>query len=166
MAESTNIPTSVDTDALLKLPDTTARPDNVYKQMYSVNTCSSRPKNEYYFSNYLGLIVLVSIIIIIIITKSKTPNTETLNIRSFLQKHDIVKLLIGLLLLNHIRELSNSLVSNIILPVVNPIIPFIQCTFYIKYLDDYIELGNFITDLIIFSINIIILYILYLVMIS
>ena len=165
-------------EALLRLPEAnnaqqantnTNIHDNIYKKMYSI-TCANRPKNENYFSNYVGLIFIVCIFFGLIIYKKRTKGTTSkkggINVKTFLKNHDIVKLIIGLLLLNHIRELSNSMVHNLIHPLIEPLIPFIQCTFSIKYLDSHIEIGNFITDILIFSINIAILYILYLVMIS
>jgi hypothetical protein len=155
-------------EALMKLPEasTTQNPsshDNIYKKMYS---CANRPLNEKHFSNYTGLILVMFIIIGLIIYKKKARFTRKNSVKTFLQNHDIVKLIIGLLLLNHVRELSNSMVHNLIHPLIDPLIPFIQCTFSIKYLDSHIEIGNFITDILIFSINVAILYILYLILIS
>ena len=139
--------------------------DNIYKKMYSIN-CTNRPKNEQYFSNYLGLILVVIIFFGIIYFKKRAKRVSNPSVKTFLKNHDIVKLIIGLLLLNHVRELSNSMVHNLIHPLIDPILPFIQCTFSIKYMDSHIEIGNFITDILIFIINIAILYILYLIMIS
>lgn len=160
-------------DAQLKLPEANPTHDNIYKKMYSIS-CMNRPKNEYTFSNYVGLILLILIAFGFVMYRKiirsggniKKNKSTIPGIKTFLQNHDIVKLIIGLLLLNHVRELSNSMVSNVIHPLIEPLIPFIQCTFSIKYSDSHIEIGNFITDILIFTINLGILYILYLIMIS
>ena len=135
--------------------------ENKIKLMY---TCNPRPKFDSDIRNFILIIIMLSIIILvsykIIINKKKVKLVD------FARNHDIAKLLIGLLLLNHVKQLSSSLVNNIILPFIEPILPYIQCNISFNYKDGVIELGQFITDIIVFSINLIILYILYLAMIS
>lgn len=109
----------------------------------------------------IGLIIIIIFFIIYKLSKNlKTTKTE-INFFSFAKNHDIIKLLIGILLLNHVRLLSTSLINTIIIPLLEPIIPFLECNLNIKYYNNEIAIGKFLTDLLVFILNIIILYILY-----
>ena len=122
------------------------------------STCSNEYKNQ----NIFGIIIIISITIFLIFKLSKSK--FDINFIQFTKNHEIVKLLIGLLLLNHVRLLSTSLINTIILPLIQPIIPFLECSFNINYYNNVIEIGKFMTDLLVFILNIIILYILYIIL--
>jgi len=135
--------------------------ENKTKLMYyGGGKVCKRKDNE---QNIIGIILIILIIIFIIykLSKNLKNNTKDINFFNFTKNHDIIKLLIGLLLINHVRLLSTSLINTIILPILEPIIPLLECNLNIKYYDTTIELGKFMTDLLVFILNIIILYILY-----
>lgn len=148
------------------------------EEMLDINNKIQAPKqqenlNKIYYGggrecsnkqNNINLFYVFIIILLIVYLVYKFVNKK-INIKflDFTKNHDIIKLLFGLLILNNVRLLSTSLIDNLIFPLIEPIIPFLECNFIIKYYNNNIEIGKFLTDLLVFIINIFILYIIYII---
>lgn len=105
--------------------------------------------------NIIGFLVLVLLIILIIHFFIKNRGKRL----DIIKENDIGKLLIGLLLLTHVRILTSSLTDNIVVPILMPVVPYLKCNFTIKFFDDnIIYAGKFMSDLFIFIINLVIIY--------
>lgn len=126
--------------------------------MYKAKKGRSIIRSKYH--NIIGISILSSIVLFIII---KIYSNER-SISHFTQNNDITKLLIGLLLLYNIKNLSTSIIDNIIYPILKPFLPYLSCNIDINLGKFNIKLGKFITDLVIFSLNILILYVIYIIM--
>ena len=147
------------------LDEKTDRPiENKTKELYYGGTkeCNINQKNQNVFIIILVILLTIYLIYKISIIKGK----KVLNIKfmDFTKNHDIIKLLFGLMILNHVRLLSTSLINNMIIPLIEPIIPFLECNFSIKLNDNNIEIGKFLTDVLVFILNIFILYIIYIIL--
>lgn len=136
--------------------------ENKAKMMYygGSRQCSTKENNH----NIIGIILFICLISYIIYRLLNNKNKFNFKFLSFTKNHDIIKLLIGLLLLNHVRLLSSSLINNLVLPLIEPIIPFLECNFTIKYYNTYLEIGKFMTDILVFLLNIFILYVIYIIL--
>lgn len=137
--------------------------DSSIKQMYS---CGHSCKSASITSNVIGVIltlVLVSYITYRYINKpGASMGAGGLDrIISFAGEQEVFKMFIGLLLLTNIKTLSSSLIANIILPIVQPILPLLSCNLRIKVGLFDICIGEFISDMLVFSINLYIIYFLF-----
>lgn len=135
--------------------------ENKTKLMYS---CARRTNHRVggTFQDLIGLL-LVGAICFYVIFKFATSGVRV-GLSGFTKDHEIAKLLIGLMLLNNVRNLSNSLVNNLILPLVEPMLPFLLCKLNIYYGPFQLEFGEFISDLIVFTINLFIIYVVFVVL--
>jgi large-conductance mechanosensitive channel len=131
--------------------------DDVLKLMYSPDIICDKKQN---ITNFFAMIIVVFIIIYLL---NKLITTKTHNFTSFIHNHDLIKLLIGLLLLGHVKYFINSLIKNIIMPILSPILPYVHCSMTLNFMNIDIEIGNFISDSLIFMINIIIIYFIYII---
>jgi len=82
-------------------------------------------------------------------------------ILEFANQQEVFKMFIGLLLLTNIKTLSNSLIANVILPMVKPILPIMSCNLRIKVGQFDIAMGEFVSDLMVFSLNLFIIHVLF-----
>ena len=128
--------------------------ENKTKFMYS---CARKADHEASpIQNAVGLILFGGLCIYVIM--KLVNNKRKHKLLDFTKNQEISKLLIGLLLLTNVKNLSNSLVNNIILPIVEPALPFLLCGLKISYGNMNIELGKLISDLLVFTINLSIIY--------
>lgn len=127
------------------------------KEMYS---CGHKCKDASTASNVLGVVVTIVVLSFVVYRYMNKPVVSS-DLIAFMDQHEIFKMLIGLLLLSNIRTLSNSLVANIVLPIIKPVLPLISCNLKIKFGLFEIGIGEFISDLLIFLINIYIIFFLF-----
>ena len=133
--------------------------DSCVKEMYS---CGHECKDATVTSNVLGMMVSISLVSYLVyrfINKSNVSGISKL--LDFATEQEIFKMFIGLLLLTNIKTLSNSLIANIILPIIKPILPLLSCNLRIKIGLFAVNIGEFISDLIVFSMNLYIIYFLF-----
>lgn len=133
--------------------------DSAIKDMYS---CGHSCKSASVASNVIGVVMsllLISYIVYRYINKSNEGGIIQLS--TFANEQEIFKMFTGLLLLTNIKTLSNSLISNIILPIIKPILPLLSCNLHIKVGLFDISIGEFISDLLVFSLNLYIIYFLF-----
>jgi len=127
--------------------------------MYS---CGGRPKtsqSSHGFKNLIGLAILGVVCVLIILKIISSSNK--VQIADFARNQEIGKLLIGLMLLHNVKSLSNSFVNNLVLPLVQPVLPFLQYELKLSILGSTMELGDFITDLLVFTLNLLFVYLIY-----
>lgn len=135
--------------------------ENKTKLMYS---CARRTNHRVggTFQDFVGLLV-VGAICGYVVYKFVTSNNR-IKLVDFTANHEIGKLLIGLMLLSNVKNMSNSLINNIILPIVEPLLPFLLCQLNIYYGPFKIEFGEFISDMMVFTINLAIIYVVFVVL--
>jgi hypothetical protein len=147
-------------DNVSSLPSTEENKTNL---MYS---CARRKNNRIggTFQDLTGLIIIGAICVYIVYKFTNTSGYSKLKLFDFAKNHEINKLLIGMMLLGNVKNVSNSLINNIILPIVEPLLPFLLCKLNIYYGPFKVEFGEFISDIIVFTINLIIIYGIFLVL--
>ena len=82
-------------------------------------------------------------------------------LNSFIIDRDIIRMFIGLLLIGHLKQITKSLVQYIFLPILYPLLPWFECPLLLRFGCFEIPIGSFMSDAIIFFINIMILTILH-----
>ena len=133
--------------------------DTCVKEMYS---CGHSCKDASITSNVLGMIVSITLVSFLVYRFINKPNVSGLSkILTFAADQEIFKMFIGLLLLTNIKTLSNSLIANVILPIIKPVLPLLSCNLRIKIGLFVINIGEFISDLIVFSMNLYIIYFMF-----
>lgn len=136
--------------------------DNCAKMMYSCG----RNKEKCKPSSVANIIGTVGIVAILLFVAHRffagTPRTD--HILDFTKNLEVSKMFVGLLLLTNIKNLSNSLISNIILPILEPILPLISCSMRLDLGLFSLEVGNFVSDVLVFAINIYIIYFIFILM--
>ena len=133
--------------------------DNCVKEMYS---CGRESTTTPAISNAIGMVVIIVIVLGMAYRFINKPATLTISrIFDFATDQEIFKMFISLLLLTNIKTLSNSLIANIILPVVRPILPFLSCNLKLKVGLFSLNIGEFISDLLVFSMNLYFIYFLF-----
>lgn len=129
--------------------------DSGIDQMYSCgrNTESSQ------VSNALGMVAIILIISFLIYRFVQRPEKVAIGkVLDFATDQEVFKMFISLLLLTNIKTLSNSLISNIILPMVRPILPFLSCNLRVKVGLFEMNIGEFVSDILVFGINIYLIF--------
>ena len=134
--------------------------DGSVKKMYS---CGHQCKNASTASNVLGVVIIIAVISFVVYRYLNKPLSAQ-SVLGFMAQQDVFKMLIGLLMLTNIKTLSNSLIANIILPIIQPVLPLVSCNLKIKFGLFEICVGEFISDILIFGINIYIIYFLFAIM--
>lgn len=134
--------------------------DACVKEMYS---CGHSCKSASITSNVIGIILTLILVSFLVYRYINKPGgTVGLDkIINFANEQEVFKMFIGLLLLTNIKTLSNSLIANIILPIIRPILPLLSCNLRIKVGLFDISVGEFISDLLVFSANLYIIYFLF-----
>lgn len=113
-------------------------------------------------SNALGLLVLVVIFSYIVFRLIQQPNILSITkMLSFTADQNILKMFVSLMLFSNIRTLSNSLINNVILPVIRPLLPILICNLKVKIGLFEINVGEFISDLLVFLINVYLVFVVY-----
>lgn len=133
--------------------------DSCVKEMYS---CGHSCKSASVASNVIGVGLTLSLVSYLIYRYMNKPGGAGWDkMIAFASEQEVFKMFIGLLLLTNIKTLSNSLIANIILPVIKPILPLLSCNLRIKVGLFDISVGEFISDLLVFSMNLYIIYFLF-----
>jgi len=134
--------------------------DACVKEMYS---CGHSCKSASLTSNVIGMILTLTLISFLVYRYFNKPGdlAGLDKIMNFANDQEVFKMFIGLLLLTNIKTLSNSLIANIILPIIRPILPLLSCNLRIKVGLFDIRVGEFISDLLVFSTNLYIIYFLF-----
>lgn len=136
--------------------------DGCVKEMYS---CGHSCKSASVASNVIGVVItllLVSYLVYRYMNKSVAAGGIE-KLLSFTGEQEVFKMFIGLLLLTNIKTLSNSLIANVILPIIKPVLPLLSCNLRIKIGLFDIAIGEFISDLLVFGMNLYIIYFLFIV---
>ena len=127
--------------------------------MYS---CGHACKSASVASNVTGVTLTVALLSFLVYRFINRPvNGGLSQVVNFASEQDVTKMFIWLLLLSNIKTLSNSLIANIILPLIKPILPLISCNLKIKVGLFDISVGEFVSDILVFGINLYIIYVLF-----
>jgi hypothetical protein len=132
--------------------------DACINEMYS---CGHSCKSASVASNVVGVVLTLSIIGYLIYRYMNRPKSGRSGLLAFTNGQDVFKIFIGLLMLVNIKTLSNSLIANIISPLVKPILPLLSCNLRIKVGLFDIGAGEFMSDLLVFSLNLYVIYFLF-----
>ena len=145
-------------DYLKKLNDKVGNDsENQIKLMY---TCSRENDRASGLSDFIGFAFII-LIIVYVYYRFKNFTQNPVRIFDFAKNQEILKMFIGLLLLSNIKNLSNSLIGNLVLPIVKPILPMISCNLSFKMGTIELKVGNFVSDSIIFAINLSVVYLVF-----
>ena len=110
------------------------------------------------FSKLMGVSITLFVLLYMIFGTSIGTGSKILN---FAKNQQLTKMFIGLIILSNLKNLSNSFINNIILPVLEPLLPFLECSFRLKIGPFDINFGNFASDMLIFVFNIYAIYLIY-----
>jgi hypothetical protein len=137
-----------------------AKHDNSIKEIYSCG----RKTEIHSTANFVGILAIICVISFVVykISTKKSIISMT-HVFDFAASNEIFKMFISILLLTNIKTLSDSFVYHIILPVIKPILPFLACNLKLKLGLFTISLGEFISDVLVFLINLYAIYIMYIV---
>jgi len=80
---------------------------------------------------------------------------------AFLDGKNIISVIIGMMVAENARDFVKSLTNNLILPILKPIMPFLQTDYPVQIGPFVFDFGTLISDLMMFLIN---LYIIYVIM--
>tara|TARA_R100001163_G_scaffold64135_2_gene57666 strand:- start:3284 stop:3832 length:549 start_codon:yes stop_codon:yes gene_type:complete len=86
-------------------------------------------------------------------------NLSTQNFLFFLDQKNILSIMIGLMIAANARDVIKSLTNYFILPLLEPIMPFIELQYKVQIGPFKFEIGKLVSDIIMFLINIYIIYI-------
>jgi hypothetical protein len=137
-----------------------AKHDNSIKEIYSCG----RKTEIHGTANFIGILAIIALISFSIYKIStKKAVISVGHVFDFAASNEIFKMFISILLLTNIKTLSDSFVYHIILPVIKPILPFLACNLKLKLGLFTISLGEFISDVLVFLINLYAIYIMYVV---
>lgn len=133
--------------------------DTCIKEMYS---CGRKCETVPAISNLIGLATIIAVLGFMVFRFVNSPSSTGLSpMFDFMKSQEIFKLFIGLMLLSHVKTLSNSLIANIVLPFIRPFLPFFSCNLKIKLGLFCLNIGAFISDLLVFLVNIYIIYFMF-----
>jgi len=79
---------------------------------------------------------------------------------TFLDQKNVLAIMIGLMIASNARDLIKSITNNFIMPLLEPIMPFIKMQYKVQIGPFKFEFGKLVSDIIMFLINIYIIYIL------
>jgi len=137
-----------------------AKHDNSIKEIYSCG----RATEAHGVANFVGIIAIVGLIAFCTYKIASKKSVISLShVFDFAASNEIFKMFITILLLINIKTLSDSFVFHIILPIIKPILPFLACNLKLKLGLFEIKLGEFISDVLVFLINLYAIYIMYIV---
>lgn len=136
--------------------------DSCVKEMYS---CTHSCKRATVASNVAGVVLTLSLLGYLVYRYINKSGSGLATLIAFSNEQEVFKMFIGLLLLTNIKTLSNSLIANIILPIIKPILPLLSCTLRIKVGLFDISVGEFVSDLLVFGMNLYIIHFLFLVVV-
>ena len=127
-------------------------------QMYS---CGRKTKGSA-VSDIVGMIVIVVIFGYLIYRFLQRPESIAVNkVLEFTKSQEVLKMFISLLLLTNVKTLSNSMISNIILPLIKPVLPFLSCRLKIKVGLFEVNIGEFVSDILVFGLNMYFIYFIF-----
>jgi hypothetical protein len=137
----------------------TSNHDTCIKEMYS---CGRKTSTAPVISNLIGLAIIILLSSFLIHRFLNRPGQLSISkLMDFSSSNDVFKMFISLLLLTNIKTLSNSLIANIILPMLRPILPLLSCNLKIKVGLFSMNVGDFISDVVVFGLNLYIIYFLF-----
>ena len=134
--------------------------ENKLKYAYSCSrekVCNLR--NSSCINQALGLSMAIATIIYLFYRLIRINGKSGFKLASFAQDQNVTKMFVGLLILSNLKNLSNSLINNIIIPLLDPFMPFLVCHLRLKVGPFDINFGNFASDIMIFGFNIVAIYI-------
>ena len=135
-----------------------AKHDNSIKEIYSCGRVTESSST----GNFIGIFCIISLIGYIIYQVINKKSIISLNhVFDFAVSQDIFKMFISILLLINIKTLSDSFVFHILLPIIKPILPFIVCNLKLKIGLFNINLGEFMSDILVFLANLYAIYIMF-----
>lgn len=132
--------------------------DDSVKEMYSCARADKAVSST--IANLFGFIALISFVFLAWYRLSN-KNINYTELTKFTSSLDVSKMFVGLLMLSNIKTLSNSMIANIILPIVKPILPLISCNFRINLGLFDVQIGSFISDMIVFFLNVLVIFFFY-----
>lgn len=127
--------------------------DNYYdgeplKQVYS---CGNRPVEQCSRIAYITPILVLGLLIMVFKNSRGFSN--------FVGDRSVIKIIITLYLATNAKNLNQSLIDNIVLPFLRPIMPWISNHNQILQVGPFkLGVGNFVTDMVVFSINMFFIY--------
>ena len=135
------------------------RHDACVKEMYSCGRCDSKVPMV---SNIVGTLFITVLVGFIVYRFVNRPERLALSkVLAFASDQEIFKMFVSLLLLTNIRTLSNSFIANIVLPLLKPILPFLSCNLKFRIGLFCLNAGEFISDLLVFGINLSLIYVVF-----
>ena len=135
------------------------RHDAIIKEMYSCGRCADAPPLA---SNIIGTLFITVLVSFIVYRFINRPDRLAMSkLLAFASEQEIFKLFVSLLLLTNIRTLSNSFIANIVLPLIKPILPFLSCNLKFRVGLFCLNAGEFISDLLIFGLNLSLIYVVF-----
>lgn len=133
--------------------------DSSVKEMYS---CDHSCKKATVTSNVIGVVLTLSLISYLIYRFINKPGRGSFEqLLNFTSEQDVSRMFIGLLLLSNIKTLSNSMIANVTVPLIKPILPLLSCNLRIKVGLFDIGMGEFVSDLLVFGTNLYFIYFLF-----
>lgn len=144
-----------------KAPDIggSSKHDNCVKEMYSCG----RKEEGTVLSNVIALVSVIGLFSFLVYRYVDKPagSLHFTRIFDFAADQQIFKMFIGLMILINLKTLSNSLIANIILPLMRPILPLLSSSLKFKFGLFSVNIGDFISDLLVFAINMYLIYFMF-----
>ncbi len=129
--------------------------ENKLKYAYSCGRnkiCSNEQNNV---SKMIGVSITI---FVVLYSLYRSKSFSPIKLMDFAYDNNITKMFVGLLVLSNLKNLSNSFINNIILPIMDPFIPLLSCHFRFKFGPFDINCGNFASDMLVFGFNIYAIY--------
>lgn len=121
------------------------------KQIYS---CGCEPIEQK--SRFSILVPFVVIALLILTFKSNAGFSK------FVGDKSVIKILTTLYLATNAKNLNQSLIDNLVLPVIKPLMPWISNhNQNIEFGPFKLKIGNFLTDLVVFTLNVFFVYFMF-----
>jgi len=141
-------------------PQNNAKHDGCIKELYS---CGRDPKSKSPVANLLGILFIIGLIAFIVYRISEKRTVAGMgHMLEFIKGNDIFKMFIALLLLVNIKTISDSFIYHILLPIMKPIMPLLSSSLRLKAGLFDISIGEVVSDLIVFIVNLLVIYGIYL----
>jgi hypothetical protein len=141
-------------------PQNNAKHDGCIKELYSCGR-ESAPKSP--VANLLSILFIMGLIAFVVYRISEKRTVAGVShMLEFVKGNDIFKMFIALLLLVNIKTITDSFIYHIVLPIMKPIMPLLSSSLRIKVGLFNISIGEFVSDLIVFMVNVAVIYGIYL----
>lgn len=121
------------------------------KQVYS---CGCKPVEQK--SRFTIVVPFIVITLLVLTFKSNAGFSK------FIGDKSVIKILTTLYLATNAKNLNQSLIDNLVLPVLKPIMPWISNHDQnIEFGPFKLKVGNFLTDMVVFTFNVFFIYLLF-----